>query len=125
MSHVGHPDVKPWGLLGALGNKRGEAISAWLLPAMPELLEYPQGIPPFPPPSPGFGEGSVGEHHFVPCFHFPFSFHCPVVVQRGHAGELALFRDWGQGGTRQDRGLWPHLLGTCLQLGSAAGGAAS
>lgn len=61
--------MEPWGLLGALGNKRGEATSAWLLPAMPELLGYPQGIPPLPTPSPGSGEGFVGEHHFVPCFH--------------------------------------------------------
>lgn len=69
MSHMGRPDMETWGLLGALGNKRGEATSAQLLSAMPELLDYPQGIPPLPSPSPGFGEGFVGEHQFVSCFH--------------------------------------------------------
>lgn len=43
--------MEPWGLLGALGNKRGGAISAGLLSAMPELLGYPQGIPPLHHPA--------------------------------------------------------------------------
>ena len=51
MSHVECPDMEPWGLLGTLGNKRGEATSALLLSAVPELLGYLQGIPPLPPPA--------------------------------------------------------------------------
>lgn len=127
MSHVGCPDMEPWGLLGALGNKRGEATSAQLLSAVPELLGYPQGIPPLPPCSTGFGEGFVGEHYSVPCFRVS-----GLALRLFNEAKL---RSWhslqigGRAGQGRAKGsgltCWAPVSCCASQLSSVAGGAAS